>query len=89
MEAPVKSAAGNRAAVSLKIFPNPASGNVTISFPYDENTKLDIYDMLGRKISTLNGLDKINFNTANLANGIYTVALTGVKNGTQKLVVHH
>jgi photosystem II stability/assembly factor-like uncharacterized protein len=75
---------------SLKIFPNPASGNVTISLPSDES-KIELYDILGRKISVLNGLGdgQIHFNTGNLSNGIYTISLRGQKNETQKLIVNH
>jgi hypothetical protein len=75
---------------SLKIFPNPASGNVTISLPSDES-KVEVYDILGRRISVLNGSEdgEIDFNASNLSSGIYTISLRGKTNETQKLIVNH
>jgi photosystem II stability/assembly factor-like uncharacterized protein len=75
---------------TLKIFPNPASGNVTISLPNDES-KIELYDILGRKISVLNESDdeQLHFNTSHLSSGIYTVCLRGRTNETQKLIVNH
>jgi photosystem II stability/assembly factor-like uncharacterized protein len=76
---------------SMEISPNPASTNIKISFD-PENAKLELYDMLGRKLSVIadGNISTAQFNTANLANGIYTVVLTSdKKRETQRVVVNH
>ena len=77
---------------SMRITPNPTSGKITIDLPSEEHARLEVYDMLGRRIAllasgTIN--EQISYNTSNLPNGIYAFMLTGAKNETQKLVVNH
>ena len=79
----------------VKLSPNPVSGKVTIdlSLPSEEHIRLELYDILGRRVAVLAvgtyaGENQIYFNTANIPNGIYTVVLTGgQQNQSQKLVV--
>ena len=80
------------------ITPNPAdeATSITYSVPTVSNTKVEIYDALGNRVTTLyNGVGNQGVNTLNwdirnenVPNGVYTVKLT--HNGasiTEKLVV--
>jgi photosystem II stability/assembly factor-like uncharacterized protein len=78
----------------MKISPDPASGMIMIDLPHSEHIKLEIFDLLGRRISVIADgknppAQQLNFSTSNLANGVYTLVLSGDKNETQKLVVRH
>ncbi len=67
-------------------FPNPFNPNTTISFSLvdvENNVSLKIYDILGRKVSTLldnenleSGFYEIDFDANNLNSGIYFYKLT-------------
>lgn len=80
---------------SMQLSPNPTTGRVAITLEglNDEQVRLELYDILGRKISTL--LDgkysgEIYFNTSSLPNGIYTFVLSGEHyKDEQKLLVQH
>ncbi len=45
----------SRDLIDLKVYPNPVSGNSTIEFflPYEGRTSVELYDVLGNKISVL------------------------------------
>ncbi len=79
----------------MSLSPNPTFGNATISLdlPLGSKIKLELYDVLGRRINILadgvySGENQIPFNSLNLPNGIYTIILSGDKNETLKLVVN-
>ena len=63
----------------LKIFPNPSSNDFTVSYSLNQNAKvlLEVYDVLGHKISTLvsepqsQGLYKTKFDGSQATDGIY------------------
>ena len=65
-------------------YPNPFNSSTTISFTLAERskTKVEVYDMLGRKIQTLAndiidaGNHALEFDRAKLPDGIYTIILT-------------
>lgn len=73
------------AATSLKAYPNPAQGQVTISYDVDQPATLAIYDMQGRMVREQsvcgNGTMQLNDLTA----GVYTYGIAGGK--MQKLIV--
>jgi len=82
----------------ITVYPNPASGNVSISFAtaVTSKTKLELYDMNGKLVKNLyegvlgeNARKKIDLHTKGLPSGIYIVSLqTGNKIVSQnKLVV--
>ena len=82
----------------INVYPNPASGNVSISFSTigTSKTKLELYDMSGKLVKNLyegvlseNARKKIDLQTKDLSAGIYIVRLqTGNKIVSQnKLVV--
>lgn len=68
----------------LQNYPNPFNPSTKISYdlPYDVNLTLKIFDISGREVSTLvnefqtAGYYSINFNSSNLASGIYIYNLT-------------
>ena len=68
----------------LQNYPNPFNPSTIISYdlPYDVNLTLKIFDISGREVSTLvnefqtAGYYSINFNSSNLASGIYIYNLT-------------
>ena len=56
----------------LLIFPNPASEQ--ISFVLDEAAEVSIFDMTGRKVSTMNVVaGEAQLNVSELVNGVYFV----------------
>jgi peroxiredoxin len=82
----------------LSIFPNPASNKVTISVTLKEqsNLAIDVVDITGRQVALVSKDDKANgtvnkvFNTALLANGIYTLRIQSQgKTINRKLHVAH
>lgn len=84
---------------SFNLYPNPASQNTTLSFSLanKNHVVVSVYTVLGNLISTINHLNEfekgnniIQFNTSNLANGIYYISLT--VNGsveTKKLIINN
>ena len=81
---------------AMQISPNPTTGKITITLDVasEEQIRLELYDILGRRISVLadgrySGENHITFNTSDLSNGIYTLILSGAENETQKIVVQH
>ena len=79
----------------IRISPNPASEKITVDLdlPIESTIKLELYDILGRRIALLadgiySGENQIYFNSANLSSGIYTIILSGSKNESQKLVIN-
>lgn len=60
--------------ISLKVFPNPASNDITIE---SIAGNIDIYDMVGKKINSYTkGNGNLNINIQTLTNGVYFLKLT-------------
>lgn len=80
---------------SLKVFPNPASASVTVSFELasSDEVTIDLIDAVGhlvtsRTLSTGKTRYEETFNTSGLAKGIYSVhILSSKKNYYHKLVI--
>jgi subtilisin-like proprotein convertase family protein len=76
----------------LTVYPNPNSGNFTIRFdnPVAEETKVDVYDMRGRKIFensfTNNGVFNENIQLNNAQAGIYLLTVTDGNRKTVKRI---
>ena len=70
------------------LYPNPAKSFVTLEFEaLKENTLLQILDINGRRVRTLDlkaGIETLQIEIGNLPKGIYTVMLGNV---TKKLMV--
>ena len=66
-------------ATDINIYPNPVSGTATMEFELQNNTHVDaaLYDMLGKKISTLyndnmsSGNNKILIDVTDIEKGVY------------------
>lgn len=80
----------------LQCYPNPFNPSTIIEFslPSREKIKLEVFDLLGRKLSNLidaeidGGKHKIEFNAAGLSSGIYFYRLTTPKVSiTRKMMV--
>lgn len=74
--------------------PNPANGSTTINFtsPSPSTVDFKIYNMLGmvvksNKIDAVSGLNKINFNTNELSQGVYVYSITNGNNTITKRMV--
>ncbi len=60
-------------------YPNPFNPTTTINYslPTNQNVKLEVYDILGKRVTTLinemksAGYHSVNFNASNLSSGIY------------------
>ena len=66
----------------VRVFPNPAKDNFTV-LTNEHISKVDIYNILGEKISTIKGTKKINIK--NLSQGIYFAHLFS-HNNKRKIV---
>ena len=79
---------------NLKIYPNPASTEITLEYSFDDNSiaSISIIDMLGSKVleqQIVGDNNKMNLDISNLANGIYVYSV--IKDGEvidkKKLVI--
>ena len=74
------------ASTTLTAYPNPAQGNVNISYDVDQPSTLAIYDMQGRVVRSISVSGNGNAVVDNLPAGIYTYGIMG-SNNMQKLIV--
>ena len=81
----------------LNLFPNPANNTLTINYftPSMETTSIEIYDMMGQLVNTINSNANQGFNSRELdltsmSNGVYFLKVTQNNNTlTKKFVVRH
>ncbi|MCF7560274.1 spondin domain-containing protein [Sabulilitoribacter multivorans] len=84
----------NNAFETIKIYPNPTNGNITISnIKNIELSTVQVYNVLGRlikEISLKNGLNKVNLDLTSLNQGVYLLSLndSNGRSKTQKLVIN-
>lgn len=83
-----------RPAFDLQIFPNPASGSVTLRFsaPVSSQLRIEMYDLLGRRVLSeaapqTTSRDTITLATGGLASGRYLVRLISGTESISKIVV--
>ena len=80
----------NAEATALRMYPNPANGNVRLTFEAQATrSEVVVYDMAGRKVVAMPveaGVNAISLNTAALADGVYMVRMG---TSVEKLVVRH
>jgi hypothetical protein len=76
-------------------FPNPFRGSTTIKYalPATQHVRLDVYDLLGRRVRTLvnrlqySGLHRVRFDASSLASGTYYYRIkTTISTDTGKAV---
>jgi len=63
----------------LNVYPNPSNDKITINFPIHNNSKLEIYDAIGkiiRSISISANQDKIVIEKGKLSSGLYLISFT-------------
>lgn len=70
-------------AVDLNLFPNPTKDNVTLQYLSTQKaaSNIAIFDLMGRKVyetnnTALEGINELNINTTDFAQGVYMVKLT-------------
>jgi len=81
----------------LNLFPNPANTSLTINYftPSMENTSIEIYDMMGQLVNTMNvnanqGFNSRELDLTSMSNGVYFLKVTQNNNTlTKKFVVKH
>jgi len=76
---------------AFSFYPNPANSLLNVQFPYSENTVINLYDMMGKKIfsqiETQN--NKAELFLQSIESGIYTVEIiSGSSKFVKKLVVN-
>jgi hypothetical protein len=68
----------------LSINPNPASGQVTISLGQAREAKIEIFDLLGNRLTSFDNNASHTWDPADQPNGVYFVRASGVDaNGSQ------
>lgn len=80
--------------LNFSIYPNPANNELIINnslLQGNEDFEIKIFDMMGREIyKTHSQASKINIQTSDFSNGIYTLQIrTSKLFGTQKVIVKH
>jgi hypothetical protein len=81
----------------LNLFPNPANNTLTINYftPSMENTTIEIYDLMGQLVNSINANATEGFNSRELdltsmSNGVYFLKVNQNNNTlTSKFVVRH
>lgn len=76
----------------IKIYPNPAAENVTITLPQSTNkAELLIYTMQGQLLSQTQLSNTQTINTSTLANGLYLFVIQSKGNivGREKVIITH
>ncbi|MFN5346289.1 MAG: T9SS type A sorting domain-containing protein [Bacteroidota bacterium] len=81
----------------LNLFPNPANTSLTINYftPSMENTSIEIYDMMGQLVNSMNvnaneGFNSRELDLTSMSNGVYFLKVTQNNNTlTNKFVVKH
>jgi hypothetical protein len=81
----------------LNLFPNPANTSLTINYftPSMENTSIEIYDMMGQLVNSMNvnaneGFNSRELDLTSMSNGVYFLKVTQNNNTlTKKFVVKH
>lgn len=76
--------------IDFCISPNPSkNGQITISFSNSEKVKIQVFDILGKKVYDEVVCESHTFSTSFLKNGIYIVHASALNNSiTKKLVVN-
>ncbi len=67
----------------LKVQPNPNSGNFTVNYTIEQDAKLELYDIQGKKVYSINLLateNSIEVTTTDLLNGVYMYKLVNQGN---------
>lgn len=71
---------------SYEIYPNPTNGNIVVK---GENISLvEVYNLCGQKVLSVNGSDNVNVNMSSLLSGVYMVKVIDVNgNSTVNKVI--
>jgi uncharacterized delta-60 repeat protein len=78
---------------TVKVFPNPSNGNITMSFEStNENVELSLFDLSGNKViskkyQTAKGINTIKEDVSRLKNGNYILQFNDGKNVTSQNVI--
>jgi hypothetical protein len=81
---------------NVSLYPNPTANNTTLSITTgnDQNVNINVYDVAGRNVMTLNnkaisaGVNTIDLNTTSLQDGVYFVEMSSdSKTTTLRLVI--
>jgi hypothetical protein len=72
----------------LLVYPNPATGSVTIKFPSKDSAEISIANFFGQIVYTKNlqGINETQIDVSNLPSGMYVVRLSCGENNETKLL---
>jgi hypothetical protein len=75
----------------LKLYPNPANGQVNIATDRNEQMWVTVSDMMGRTVGQFDFTNQARFDSSDLTNGIYILTFDNKQGarGVKKLVVNH
>ncbi|MCW3806198.1 T9SS type A sorting domain-containing protein [Plebeiibacterium marinum] len=62
-------------AAKVKLFPNPATSNVYLKLPDSTPKLIELYNISGAKIKSLQAYDEANVDVSQLCNGIYFIQI--------------
>jgi hypothetical protein len=71
----------------FSINPNPASGEVTISLDQARAAKIDIFDLLGKRLANFDDNSSHSWNASNQPNGVYIVRASGVDSNDLQFII--
>jgi len=71
----------------FNIFPNPADTYFTVETSFDKNLRVEVFNLLGQKVSHFQVIGKTTFSTSHWENGIYFLKINSVV--AARLLVQH
>lgn len=73
---------------TVSLYPNPSNGTLNISSSNDEMISVNVYNLIGEKVLSLQGVNKISEDISSLQTGMYLVEVNnGTNSFTEKLLV--
>jgi hypothetical protein len=60
---------------NFKIFPNPSTGKLQINFIPGKSSTLEIFDLMGRIVYSIDFVASVQIDLAGFSNGMYIVSL--------------
>jgi hypothetical protein len=79
--------------IPISVFPNPSNGtfNITFSGKEAQNYQIEVLDLLGRNVSTIEGMflreNKLELNLLNEPSGVYFIRMTSGKDTQVRKVI--
>jgi len=79
----------NKIQNEFRIYPNPASDKVTVEHAFEEEISVNIFNVLGENLISIDNLSNNEIDVSSLESGIYLLQITNGNNSViKKLLIH-